>query len=399
LHYPVVLASLGICKEPASLSLVLSPATFRGLTLKNRIILSPMCQYSAKAGLANDHHFAHLARFGLGGFGAVIVEATAVTPEGRISYADLGLWSDEHIPPLARIVNFLRSQGAAAGIQIGHAGRKASSAVWWRGRFDETEDEKSLIGFEDWPTVGPSAISHAPNSAEYKVPHALTQSEMDEIRAAFVAATQRADRAGFDLVELHSAHGYLLHQFLSPIANQRDDAFGGSLENRMRFPLSVAEAVREAWPDEKPMFVRISAQDGIHGGWTVADSIIYASALKDIGADLIDCSSGGFEGGEFLVGPGYQVFLARAVREGARLPTMAVGLITTPAEAEAVVRDRAADLVALGRAALDDPNWPLHARLELGGIADPYAEWPRQAGFVVRHKDRALHLRGFAKDQ
>ena len=380
------------------MSFLLSPATFRGLTLKNRIILSPMCQYSAKGGLANDYHFAHLARFGLGGFGAVMVEATAVTPGGRISYADLGLWSDDHIPPLARIVSFLHSQGAAVGIQIGHAGRKASSAVWWRGRFDETEDEKPLVGFEDWPTVGPSAIPHATNSAEYKVPHALAPSEMDDIRAAFVAATERADQAGFDLVEVHSAHGYLLHQFLSPIANQRADAFGGSLANRMRFPLSVAKAVRDAWPAEKPMFVRISAQDGIEGGWTVADSIIYARALKDIGADLIDCSSGGFEGGVFSVGPGYQVPLARAVREGASLPTMAVGLITTPAEAEAVVRDGAADLVALGRAALDDPNWPLHARLELGGTADPYAEWPRQAGFVVRHKDRALHLRGFAKD-
>lgn len=381
------------------MSHLFSPATFRSLTLKNRIVLSPMCQYSAKGGMANDYHFAHLARFGLGGFGAVIVEATAVTPEGRISYADLGLWSDEHIPPLDRIVSFLRSQGVAAGIQIGHAGRKACSAVWWRGRFDETEDEKPLIGFEDWPTVGPSAIPHALDSTEYKMPHALAPSEMDDIRAAFVAATERAERAGFDLVEVHSAHGYLLHQFLSPIANQREDAFGGSLENRMRFPLSVAKAVRDAWPAEKPMFVRISAQDGIEGGWTAEDSIIYARALKDIGADLIDCSSGGFEGGTFPVGPGYQVSLARGLREGAGLPTMAVGLITTYAEAEAVVRDGAADLVALGRAALDDPNWPLHARLELGGIANPYAEWPRQAGFVVRHKDRALHLRGFAKDQ
>jgi 2,4-dienoyl-CoA reductase-like NADH-dependent reductase (Old Yellow Enzyme family) len=357
-----------------------------------------MCQYSAKGGMASDYHFAHLARFGLGGFGAVIVEATAVTPEGRISYADLGLWSDDHIPPLARIVHFLRSQGAASGIQIGHAGRKASSAVWWRGRFDETEDEKPLIGFEDWPTVGPSAIPHASNSSEYKVPHALTPLEMDDIRAAFVAATQRAERAGFDLVEVHSAHGYQLHQFLSPIANQREDEFGGSLENRMRFPLSVVKAVREAWHPEKPMFVRISAQDGIEGGWTVDESIIYARALKDIGADLIDCSSGGFEGGKFSVGPGYQVALARAVREGARLPTMAVGLITTPDEAEAIVREGHADLVALGRTALDDPNWPLHARLHLAGTGDHYADWPRQAGFVVRQKDRALGLRGFAKE-
>ncbi len=380
------------------MSILLSPVTFRGLTLKNRVVLSPMCQYSAKGGVANDYHFAHLARFGLGGFGAVMVEATAVTPEGRISYADLGLWSDDHVPPLARIVRFLRDQGAASGIQIGHAGRKASTAVWWRGRFDETEEEKPLVGFEDWPTVGPSAIPHAPDASEYKVPHALTVLEMDDIRAAFVAATQRAERAGFDFVEVHSAHGYLLHQFLSPVANQREDAFGGSLENRMRFPLSVVKAVRDVWPSEKPMFVRISAQDGIEGGWTVDDSIIYASALKDIGADLIDCSSGGFEGGIFSVGPGYQVALARSVRDGAHLPTMAVGLITTPDHAEAIVREGDADLVALGRIALDDPNWPLHARLQLSGAEDPYAEWPRQAGFVVRQKDRALRLRGFAPD-
>ncbi|WP_246082412.1 NADH:flavin oxidoreductase/NADH oxidase [Rubellimicrobium rubrum] len=379
------------------MSLLFSPASFRGLTFKNRLVVAPMCQYSAKGGVANDYHFAHLARFALGGFGAVIVEATAVTPEGRISYADLGLWTDEQIAPLARIVDFLRTQGTASGVQLAHAGRKASTPVWWRGRFDETEEEKPLVGFEDWPVVGPSPIPQVAGSTEFKVPRALTVEEMDDIREAFVAAAQRAQQAGFDFVEVHSAHGYLLHQFLSPVANSREDEFGGSRENRMRFPLSVVRAVREVWPAEKPLFVRISAQDGIEGGWTVADSVAYGAALKDLGADLIDVSSGGFAGARIPVGPGYQVPLSRAVRGDAGVPTMAVGLITQAQDAEAIIADGDADLVALGRMALDDPNWPVHARLELDSTEDAYAVWPKQSGFVVRNKDQALRERVYTE--
>ncbi|WP_368373021.1 NADH:flavin oxidoreductase/NADH oxidase [Rubellimicrobium arenae] len=378
------------------MSLLFSPASFRSLTLKNRLVVAPMCQYSAKGGIANDYHFAHLARFALGGFGAVIVEATAVTPEGRISYGDLGLWSDEQVAPLARIAAVLRSQGTASGIQLAHAGRKGSSPIWWRGHFNESDEEKREVGFEDWQVVGPSAIPQVPNSPEYKVPHALTVAEMDAIRDAFVAAARRSQAAGFDFVEVHSAHGYLLHQFLSPVANKREDEFGGSRENRMRFPLSVARAVREAWPADKPMFVRISAQDGIDGGWTVEDSVVYAQALRDLGADLIDVSSGGFAGGRIPVGPGYQVPLARRVKHEAGIPTMAVGLITRAREAEEVIEDGDADLVALGRMALDDPNWPVHARHELDRTEQAYAAWPKQSGFVVRHKDQALRERGYA---
>ena len=376
---------------------IFSPLTLRSVTFPNRLVVTPMCQYSAKGGVATDYHLVHLGRFALGGFGTVIVEATAVVPEGRITYADLGLWSDDQVAPLARIVDLLHTQGAVAGIQLAHAGRKAASPVPWRKGFDETEEEKPLVGYEDWRPVAPSAVSHAPDSPDYKVPHALTAPELDALRDAFVAAARRAEAAGFDIVEVHSAHGYLLHQFLSPIANQREDEWGGNLENRMRFPLSVAKAVREAWPAHKPMFVRISAQDGLAGGWTVEDSVAYARALKEVGADLIDCSSGGFTGGQFAVGPAYQVPLARRVREGSGLPTMAVGLVTGAREAEAVVAEGSADLVALGRAALDDPNWPLHAQHELAASEDAYARWPLPSGYAVRNMDRALQRRGFVK--
>ncbi|TNC73808.1 NADH:flavin oxidoreductase/NADH oxidase [Rubellimicrobium roseum] len=379
------------------MSQLFTPAAFRGLTLRNRLVVAPMCQYSAKGGLASDYHFAHYARFALGGFGAVIVEATAVSPEGRITYGDLGLWSDDHVAPLARIAAFLRTQGTAAGIQLAHAGRKASSPIWWRGRFDETEEEKAQVGFESWTPVAPSALPQVPDSAEYQVPTALTAQGMSTVRSAFVAAARRAEAAGFDFVELHSAHGYLLHQFLSPVANRRDDEFGGSLANRMRFPLWIARAVREVWPAHKPLFVRISAQDGIEGGWTVEDSVTYAKALKEIGADLIDVSSGGFAGGRIPVGPGYQVPLSRAIKHEADVPTSAVGLISRAREAQEIVKDGDADLVALGRTALDDPNWPLHARHELEAPGDAYAAWPRQSGYVVRHKDQALRLRSFAE--
>ena len=375
------------------MSRLLSPLTLRGVTLKNRVAVSPMCQYSARQGFANDWHFAHLARFAMGGFGTVIFEATAVVPEGRISYADLGLWDDGHIAQLAHIVGFLHGQGAAAGIQLGHAGRKAATPLWWRGGFTETEAEKPLVGFEDWQPVAPSAVPHAPG---HKLPRELTPAELDAIRDAFVAAARRADAAGFDLVELHAAHGYLLNQFLSPVANHRQDAFGGALANRMRFPLAVVRAVRQAWPQAKPLSVRISAEDGIEGGWNVADSQIFAGELKQLGVDIVTCSSGGFDGARFALGPGYQVPLARALKHGAGVATMAVGLITQPAEAEAIIAAQDADMVALAREALDDPNWPLHARMQLGGAEDPYAEWPRQAGFAVRNKDRALGLRGFA---
>lgn len=380
------------------MSKLLSPFSIRDLEFRNRVVFSPMCQYSARHGFANDWHFAHLARFAMGGFGTVILEATAVTPEGRITYGDLGLWDDNQTTGLARIAGFLKSQGAAAGIQLAHAGRKASSALWWRGSFNETEEEKLAVAFEEWQPVAPSPILHAAGPTGHKMPRELTASDMDAIRDAFVAAAKRADKAGFDLIELHAAHGYLLDQFLSPLGNRREDDYGGSRENRMRFPLSVIEAVRAVWPKGKPIFVRISASDCIEGGWTLEDSLVLAGELKALDVDIVTCSSGGFDGARIAFAPLYQVPYARAVRDKASISTMAVGLITRPEEAEAIVTGGDADMVALGRQAIDDPNWPLHARMVLGGLDDPYGEWPVQEGFAVRNKDRALKIRGFREE-
>lgn len=364
-----------------------SPFTLRNLTLKNRLVVSPMCQYSARHGVANDWHFAHLARFALGGFGTVMVEATAATPEGRITYGCIGLWSDDQIAPLARIARFLRTQGAASAIQIGHAGRKASTPLWWRGSFNETEAEKAEVAFEHWQPVGPSAVAHS-NDPDYQVPRALEASELPELARAFADAVRRADTAGFDIVEIHAAHGYLLNQFLSPLGNRRTDAYGGTFDNRTRFPLEVVQAMRAAWPRGKPLFLRMSVSDLAPGGWTVEDSIAFAGIVRQMGVDLIDCSSGGFEAAKFNIGPCFQAPLARALRQTG-MPTMAVGLISTPVEANALVADGSADLIALGRTALDDPNWPHHARAALEG-GDSFAHWPKQAGFAVRNRDRAL---------
>ena len=375
------------------MSKLFSPASLRGLALRNRTVVAPMCQYSAKDGLANDWHLVHLGRFAMGGFGLVITEATGVTAEGRISYGDLGLWKDEQIAPLARIVDFIHSQGAAAGIQLAHAGRKASTPIHWRGGFTETEAEKQAFGFEDWIPVAPSAIPHTTGNPDYKTPHALDAAGIAGIVDAFVASAVRANQAGFDTVEIHAAHGYLLNQFLSPLANQRTDDYGGSRENRMRLVLEVAEAVRAVWPADKPLLVRLSVSDNHPDGWTVDDSVVLARELKARGVDAIDCSSGGFDGASIKPVAAYQVPFAKAVRDGAGIPTIAVGLLGDIKGAEAIIADGEADFVALARAALDDPNWALHADQDLG--AADYDLWPKQAR-RVRERDRSLGLRSFA---
>ncbi len=363
------------------------PITFRDLTLKNRLAVSPMCQYSARHGVANDWHFAHLSRFAIGGFGTVMVEATAATAEGRITYGCLGLWDDAQIAPLARIVDAIKSQGAAAAIQIGHAGRKASTPLWWRGSFNETDEEKREAAFEHWQPVAPSAVAHM-NHPDYQTPRAFELGELSGLVSSFAQATLRAERAGFDIVEIHAAHGYLLNQFLSPIGNQRTDAYGGSFDNRTRLPLEVIQAMRAAWPMGKPLFMRMSVQDAVDGGWSVEDSKVFARIVRQMGVDLIDCSSGGFDGAKLIPGPCFQAPLARALRETG-IATMAVGLITTPNEANELIQDGSADLIALGRTALDDPNWPLHARAALEP-GDTYDLWPKQAGYAVRNRERAL---------
>ncbi|WP_222594477.1 NADH:flavin oxidoreductase/NADH oxidase [Cellulomonas xylanilytica] len=338
-----------------------SPLTLRGTTFANRAWLAPMCQYSAVDGSPNDWHLVHLGSRAAGGFGLLIAEATAVVPEGRISPEDTGLWHDLHITEWRRITDFVHERGTLVGVQLAHAGRKAST-------FSPFASQRGSVPVDQggWTTVGPSATAFPGLEA----PHALTLEEIARIPAVFAAAARRADEAGFDVVELHAAHGYLLHQFLSPLSNQRDDEYGGSLENRARLLVETTDAVRAAWPDDKPLFVRLSATDWVEGGLTVDEVAQVAKELGGHGVDLVDVSTGGNAPADIPVGPGYQVPAAREVRETSGVPVAAVGLLTDPAQAEAVLADGAADAVLLGREGLRDPFWPLRAAHELGAAQD-----------------------------
>lgn len=350
------------------MSALFTPLTFRSITFPNRIFVSPMCQYSSEDGMPNDWHLVHLGSRAVGGAGLVIVEASGVSPEGRITAWDSGIWSEAHADAFRPIVDFIHARGSVAGIQIAHAGRKASTDKPWRGGRPITE------GPDSWTTLAPSPI---PFREGEPVPHALTRDGIDEVVEQFAQAARLALRAGFRVVEIHAAHGYLLHEFLSPLCNVRDDEYGGTLENRMRLVLRVTRAVREAWPAELPLFVRISASDWAEGGWTLADSIELAKELGPLGVDLIDCSSGGaVPHAKIEVGPGYQVPFARAIRAEAGIPTGAVGLITTAQQAEEIVSGGAADAVLLARQFLRDPYFAMHAANELG--AD--VAWPEQYG-------------------
>jgi len=336
------------------MSHLFEPLTLRGLTLRNRIGVSPMCQYSSQEGLANDWHLVHLGSRAAGGAGLVIAEATAVEARGRISPEDLGIWSDAHVEPLARIAAFLKAQGSAAGIQIAHAGRKASSIRPWQGGGPIPAGDP-----RGWPVAGASAL---PFAEGHPVPHPLSKHEITQVQGAFCSAAERALAAGFEWLEIHAAHGYLIHSFYSPLSNQRDDEYGGSFENRIRFLLETVRAVRQVWPERLPLTVRLSCTDWIEGGWTVGETVTLAGRLKEEGVDLIDCSSGGNTARATLpLGPGYQVPLAEAVRQGAGIPTAAVGLVTAPEQADEIIRNRRSDLVLLGRQLLRDPYWPLLA--------------------------------------
>jgi len=339
------------------------PLALRGVTLRNRIGMSPMCQYSSVDGFANNWHLVHLVARAIGGAGLIITEAAAVTPEGRISPEDLGIWSDEHVAPLARIVDGMRDHGAVAGIQLAHAGRKASTSRPWDGGAPLPEGHAAW-----WRAVAPSAVAY---DAAHQTPHELTIGEIQDVVAAFTCAAERALCAGFQLVELHGAHGYLLHSFLSPLANMRTDEYGGDFDRRVRLLLEVTRAVRAVWPDTLPLAVRLSAADHVPGGWTLEDTVRLAPLLREAGVDIIDCSSGGLHPDQRIqAGPGYQVPFARAVRDAGE-PSAAVGIITEPEQAEALVRDGACDLVLLGRELLRDPHWPVRAAHVLG--VDPVA--------------------------
>jgi 2,4-dienoyl-CoA reductase-like NADH-dependent reductase (Old Yellow Enzyme family) len=354
---------------------LLSALTIRGVTFRNRIVMSPMCQYSAEGGLANDWHLVHLGSRAVGGVALVMAEATAVTPDGRISPADLGIWGDQHVEPLARIARFIHTQGAIAGIQLAHAGRKASCEPPWRGGASLKTPEAG-----GWPVVGPSAI---PFSDGDPVPVPLDESGIEGVVAAFEAATRRALAAGFRLIEIHAAHGYLLHEFLSPLSNRRMDHYGGSLDSRMRLPLRVAERLRQVVPDGVPLFVRISATDWAEGGWDIEHSVVLAGYLKELGVDLIDVSSGGLvPKARIPVGKGYQVPLARRIRDEVGILTGAVGLITEPHHADEIVTGGDADLVFIGRELLREPYWALKAQHELDG--EP--TWATPYGYAVRRR-------------
>jgi 2,4-dienoyl-CoA reductase-like NADH-dependent reductase (Old Yellow Enzyme family) len=336
------------------------PLTIRSVTLRNRLGVSPMCMYSSEDGVANDWHLVHLGSRAVGGYALVMAEATAVTPEGRISPQDAGIWAEKHIEPLARINRFIKAQGAVPAVQLAHAGRKASTARPWG---HEKPNAPLTAAEGGWPVVGPSAVPYAPG---HLVPRELTVEEIGGIQRAFVEGAKRAMAAGYEVIELHGAHGYLINEFLSPLANQRKDHYGGSFENRIRFLMETIAAVRKVLPEGYPLMLRISATDWTEGGWTVEDSVALGRRVKEAGVDLIDCSSGAVVPAKIPVGPGYQVPFAEAVKKGAGILTAAVGMITEPQQAEAIIAEGKGDMVFMAREALRDPYFPVHAARELG---------------------------------
>jgi 2,4-dienoyl-CoA reductase-like NADH-dependent reductase (Old Yellow Enzyme family) len=339
----------------------------RGVEFGNRIVVSPMCQYSCIDGFANDWHFVHLGSRAVGRAAAVIAEATAITADSRISPQDLGIWTDAHIEPLRRAFSFIAEQGSVPGIQLAHAGRKASTNQPWNGGKPITPAQGGWT-----PIFAPSALAFADG---YQVPQTLTVAEIGLIVEAFAAAARRAQAAGAKLIELHSAHGYLLHSFLSPLSNHRTDQYGGSFANRIRIVCEVVTAVRKVWPEQYPLWVRVSATDWTEGGWTPEESVELARTLKSLGVDLIDCSSGGnVARAKIPVGPGYQVTFAEKIRREAGIPTGAVGMITDPIQADQIIRSGQADVVIMARQFLRDPYWPLLAAHALGHDI----QWPQQ---------------------
>ncbi len=383
--------------------LIFQPFKIRNTVLPNRIVVSPLCMYSAIEGVAQPWHFAHLSTFARGQAGLVITEATAVEARGRITPQCLGIWNDEQAEALTPITAFIELMGSVPGIQLSHAGRKASTRAPFveRGGSPITESN-AAEGETPWQTIAPSALSVTESWPE---PEALDANGLQQIKQAFVDAAQRALRAGFKIIELHMAHGYLLHSFLSPISNRRQDQYGGSLQNRMRFPLEVTEAVREVWPESLPLFVRISAIDGREDGWSLDDSVSLSSRLHEAGVDVVDCSSGGIGGAprfrsddsgkplsrESAREPGFQVPFSRRIKAETDIKTMAVGVIVDPHQAEEILQSGGADLVALGREIMHDPFWPLHAAETLGADAD-FKMWPKQYAWAVDRRSQIKSL-------
>lgn len=348
------------------MSLLFSPIKIKNLELKNRIVVSPMCEYSSVDGFANNWHLVHLGSRAVGGAGLIITEATAVSPEGRISIVDLGIWKDEHKDKLTEIVNFIHENGSVAGVQLAHAGRKASFDIPWESPAQVSKENGG------WDTVAPSAIQFNPKD---KMPIALDKAGIEKVKADFKAAAKRALEVGFKVIEVHAAHGYLLHQFLSPLSNQRTDEYGGSFENRIRLLLEVIATVQEVWPEENPLFVRVSATDWVEGGWNEVETVKLAQILKNNGVDVIDTSTGGLAKEQQIpVGPNYQVKFAEQIKQQTGITTGAVGLITEAEQAESILQSGQADLIFLARELLRNPYFPLHAAKQLK--AD--VKWPVQ---------------------
>jgi 2,4-dienoyl-CoA reductase-like NADH-dependent reductase (Old Yellow Enzyme family) len=374
------------------MSMLFNPMSLRGVTARNRVVISPMCTYSADDGMASDWHLAHLAKFALGGAGIVFVEATAVEPRGRITHGCLGIWSDAHAAALGRIAALVKSHGALAAIQLAHAGRKASMQRPWFGN-GPVGAEDAARGDLPWEIIAPTG---EPMADGWLRPKAMQQADIDIVIQGFVDGARRALAAGFDIAEIHGAHGYLIHSFLSPISNTRTDRYGGDLHRRMRFALEVTDAVRAVWPDDRPLFFRISAVDAVDRGWQIEDSIQLARALKARGVDVIDCSSGGIAGGAASTTVprdlGFQVPLSARVRRDADIPTQAVGLILDGPQAEAILQAGDADLVAIGRQALVDPFWTFTAAQALGADID-FGLWPEQYAWWLKRRAKILaHL-------
>jgi 2,4-dienoyl-CoA reductase-like NADH-dependent reductase (Old Yellow Enzyme family) len=371
--------------------LLFTSMAIRDISFKNRVVIAPMATYSAVDGIAQDFHFAHWGRLILGGAGCVFIEATAVSAQGRITNGDLGLWSDAHIPGLKRVADFMKTQNVVPAIQLGHAGRKGSMQRPWFGNGALTAEDLAR-GEKKWDTVAPTAT---PLGKGHIVPHQLTIPELAALKEEWVSAGKRAIEAGFDVLEIHNAHGYLMHQFLSPISNTRDDGYGADLKGRMRFPLEVAEALRQIWPQDKPVFLRVSAVDGVEGGWTMDDTVAYARELKTRGIDVIDCSSGGLFGSATAArikrSWGFQVPYAERVRHEVGIKTMAVGLIIDPLFAEDILQQEKADLIAIAREALVNPCWPQMAEIALGRKpVDAMDDWPVQYGWWLKHRERTI---------
>jgi len=374
--------------QPGGKPLLFTPIVLRGVTLPNRVVVSPMVQYRAKEGLANDFHMVHLGKFALGRAGTVFTEATAVEPRGRVTHGDLGLWNEAQLEALKPVVRYLHREGSLAAIQLAHAGRKGSMQRAQDGNGPLTPADRAR-GLEPWQVVGPTVEPVGPG---WLVPHQIGAGEIAGLVRDFADAAARADAAGFDIAEIHGAHGYLIASFLSPVSNTRNDAYGGDRAGRMRFALEITRAVRAVWPERKPLFFRVSSVDGTDFGWDMNDTVVLAMALKELGVDVVDCSSGGLTGSATAAGvkrrPGFQVPFAAEVRR-AGIPSMAVGLILDGPQAEAILQAGDADLIAIGREALYDPFWALHAAEALG--CDPgFAAWPEEYGWWLEKRAKTL---------